>query len=575
MVGAVGAVAIGANLPFPELFQTQVSDEGLVVALLFGAAGVFILKTGLGITLSRLTLLYLAKIETHFATQVARSIFGSTIEKLKKQSRPEIEWTILRSTHKAFTSILGNAIGFLAEISLALFIFLFLIYTDWLLALVATGYFSLILLVFHLATRRAMSAVGAEFAEESVQVINSINDLTVAFKEIRVLGKTSAFLDSLADARGAVARSQAVHDHLGAIPRLIVELGLIVGSIGFVTLQLTTGAGLADLPILGVFLVASLRIMSALLPLQRTFQFLRYDAPLATAAQDFLSRLAQEEMRIEKRELTATPPLQQPTHSADWPPADGPIGIELREVSFNYSDGHQQTPGLHAISLTVEPGSVVALMGPSGAGKSTLVDLVLGLLQPTIGHVSCGGLPPEDLRAASPGAVGYVPQKPGLVSGTIEQNIALGVPAAEVDDQALWRAITGSGLSDLIQSMPDGAKTSLGKHADSLSGGQIQRLGLARALYNSPRLLILDEATSALDPETEMTISETLKLMRGETTLLVVAHRLSTIQNADVIHVLERGKLIASGSYDYLRRSSPLVKRYAGLLASDGNTSGT
>jgi ATP-binding cassette subfamily C protein len=156
-----------------------------------------------------------------------------------------------------------------------------------------------------------------------------------------------------------------------------------------------------------------------------------------------------------------------------------------------------------------------------------------------------------------------------LVSGTIEQNIALGVPFEEIDQVALWAAINAAKLSELVSSLPDGVKSSLGKQSDSLSGGQLQRLGLARALYTNPRLLVLDEATSALDAETEATISESLALLKGHTTLIVVAHRLSTVQKADVIHVLAEGLIIASGTFQELRNGSPLVKRYVQLMSFD------
>jgi len=156
-----------------------------------------------------------------------------------------------------------------------------------------------------------------------------------------------------------------------------------------------------------------------------------------------------------------------------------------------------------------------------------------------------------------------------LVSGTIEQNIALGVPIDEIDQVALWDAIASAKLTELVASLPDGVKSSLGKQSDSLSGGQLQRLGLARALYTKPRLLVLDEATSALDAETEATISESLALLKGHTTLVIVAHRLSTVQKADVIHVLDQGRIIASGTFQELRKGSPLVKKYVRLMSFD------
>lgn len=565
MIGAVGALALGSAVSIPFLDQLDIETDTLLVGILLAAGAVFVVKTVLGIALSRTTMLYLAKIETLFAVQVAESIFSGSFAKLRKQSQPEIEWVILRSTQRAFTGILGTAIGFIAEAALALFIFAFLFFTDWTLAIAATLYFAIILTAFQLYSQRLLTTLGKEFAEGSVSVNESITNLTSAFKEIAVLSKTAVFLASLAESRERVARADATRAYLTAVPRLIVELGLIAGAIGFVAFQYTRGEGLSSLVIFGVFLMASLRMMSALLPLQRAFQFLRFETPVAEAAQDFLWDLkkSSDEKGAEAEDPTH---LRDPATTADLRQG---ISVEIDSVRFDYVDTEEPTVVLQGISLSVEAGSAVALIGPSGAGKSTLVDLVLGLNEPATGEIRCSGLSPVALRILSPGSISYVPQKPGLVSGTIEQNIALGVPIEEIDHAALWDAITAAKLTELVASLPDGVKSSLGKQSDSLSGGQIQRLGLARALYTKPRLLVLDEATSALDAETEAAISESLALLKGHTTLIVVAHRLSTVQRADVIHVLDEGRIIASGTFQELRKGSPLVKKYVQLMSFD------
>jgi len=566
MIGAVGALAVGSAVSIPFLDQLNIAPENLLVITLVSAGVVFVVKTVLGIALHRTTMLYLAKIETLFAVQVAESIFSGSFAKLRKQSQSEIEWAILRSTQKAFKGILGTAVGFVAEASLALMIFGFLFFIEWTLAVAVTLYFFAILALFQLYSRHRLTTRGKEFAEGSISVNESITDLTRAFREITVLSKASVFLKSLAESRGKVARADATLAYLTAVPRLIVELGLIAGAIGFVAFQYARGDGLSGLVIFGVFLMASLRIMSALLPLQRALQFLRFDAPNAKAAQDFLWELSKS--RDEKVTEAAEPsPLSPPPATTNLRQG---IDVEMESVSFDYVDTEEPTVVLRNISLSVGAGSTVALIGPSGAGKSTLVDLVLGLNKPTTGKIRCSGMSPVALRTLRPGSVSYVPQKPGLVSGTIEQNIALGVPIEEIDPIALWDAITAAKLTELVTSLPYGVKSSLGKQSDSLSGGQIQRLGLARALYTRPRLLVLDEATSALDAETEAAISESLALLKGQTTLIVVAHRLSTVQRADVIHVLHEGRIIASGTFQELRKASPLVKKYVQLMSFDG-----
>jgi ATP-binding cassette subfamily C protein len=566
MIGAVGALALGSAVSIPFLDQLDIETDTLLVGVLLAAGAVFVVKTVLGIALARTTMLYLAKIETLYSIQVARSIFLGSLSHLRKQSRPEIEWAILRSTSIAFTSLLGQAMAMVTEGSLAILVFGFLFVTDWQSAIAVVLYFSLILAMFQIYSQRILTKAGSEFSQGSIAVNQAISNLTNAFREITVLSKTSVFMDSLAESRGQVARGTATSLYLGAIPRLIVEIGLIAGAIGFVALQYSRGDGLSSLVIFGVFLMGSLRMMSALLPLQRAFMAIKFDAPGAAAAQDLLAEL-NGFVREEDVQQNSDPDSSHysPTVARD----KGGYGVSLQNLSFEYDDAQDASPVLHNISLSITPGSVVAFIGPSGAGKSTLVDVILGLNQATSGTVECSGMVPLALRTLSPGSINYVPQKPGLVSGTIEQNIALGVPIEEINQVALWNAITAAKLTDLVTSLPDGVKSSLGKQSDSLSGGQIQRLGLARALYTRPRLLVLDEATSALDAETEAAISESLALLKGHTTLIVVAHRLSTVQRADVIHVLDEGRIIASGTFQELRKGSPLVKKYVQLMSFD------
>jgi len=160
-----------------------------------------------------------------------------------------------------------------------------------------------------------------------------------------------------------------------------------------------------------------------------------------------------------------------------------------------------------------------------------------------------------------------VPQKPGLVSGSVRENVALGLQFEEVNEEVLTKALEQAGISDFVNSLPQGVNSSLGHHIDSLSGGQIQRIGLARALYTQPSLLVLDEATSALDAETEASIASSLRKLGGKTTILIVAHRLSTIQDADVVFAMNEGQVVGSGTFKSLSESSPLVRRYVALLA--------
>ena len=219
------------------------------------------------------------------------------------------------------------------------------------------------------------------------------------------------------------------------------------------------------------------------------------------------------------------------------------------------------------MDFSANPGEYVAVIGASGAGKSTLADLLLGLTIPQSGTIELDGVTPRQLDIDRPGSIAYVPQRPGLVSGSIAENVALGHAEADIDyDRVEW-ALTEASLAEFVHGLPEGANTSVGKQTSALSGGQVQRLGLARALYTLPRLLVLDEATSALDAESESVVGDSLRRLYGKVTLVVIAHRLSTVQHADTVHVMEDGKIIAAGPFAHLLETVPVVARYAELMS--------
>jgi ATP-binding cassette subfamily C protein len=247
----------------------------------------------------------------------------------------------------------------------------------------------------------------------------------------------------------------------------------------------------------------------------------------------------------------------------------GPVGLRIKNLNYKYSEDSNFV--LKNINLQINPGEFVALIGPSGSGKSTLADLIIKINEPTEGEIEFFSGSENSISSESFG-FGYVAQRPGIISGSIKENIALGLKSEEIDQQILEKSIKDSHLDKLISELQVGFDTDLGKQADSLSGGQLQRIGLARALFSQPNLLVLDEATSALDAETESAVAQSLSELRGKCTMLVIAHRLSTVQNADIVYVLDQGEIVASGKFADLAKSNELVAKYIEL--SEIRTSG-
>ena len=558
-VGYVIALAFGSDNSVP-LLQTFFSErDDLLVALLLLVGILFFAKTALGVVFSRITALYLAKLESIFASAAAASIFRGNLDSLALHSRAEIEWAILRSTNIAFSSVLGQAVSFVAELASVVFIFSALVVADTALGLIVSIYFVVILMIFHYFSRKVAAASGSDFAAGSVSVNQALTDIVSAFREISVAGKIKVYLQRLFVARQAVAISQATMTYLGSIPRYVAELGLILGAVSLALIQLVRDPSPEGLSILGIFLVGSVRMISALLPLQRAFLSVKFETPGALAAQELIRDLRSRESRVGSelaREELATN-------------LNRAVDVTVDGLAYRYPDETSEKKALKDISLRIEAGSTVAFVGPSGAGKSTLADLVLGLRTPEAGTVECNGVSPRSLSSVRRGILGYVPQRPGIVSGSIAGNVAIGVDHDEIDAGKVWRALEATGLAETVKRLPGQMESNLGTHSDALSGGQLQRLGLARALYTDPMLLVLDESTSALDAETEADITAELSRFRGRVTTIVIAHRLSTIQRVDRIFVFDEGQLVAEGTFPELRKSNELIKRYVKLMSFD------
>jgi ABC-type multidrug transport system fused ATPase/permease subunit len=228
--------------------------------------------------------------------------------------------------------------------------------------------------------------------------------------------------------------------------------------------------------------------------------------------------------------------------------------VNASSISFSYENSRKV---LKDVNFEANPGEFVAIVGGSGAGKTTLVDVILGALEAQSGEVHIAGMPPRSAFARWPGAVSYVPQDSPVINGTIKENLGLGYPLEEIEDIYCWESLQTARLDDFVQALPSKLDTYVGDRGTRLSGGQRQRLGIARALITRPKLLILDEATSSLDGVTESEISDALRGMKGEITLIVIAHRLSTVVGADKIYFLEEGAVKGVGTFDQLKANYP------------------
>ena len=567
LVMAVASGEIEFDIGGFYTFRMDETPPEFIAGLVLLAAVAFLAKALFNLLLGLAAVRYMAGVEVKASRKIADHLLSGSLGELRRYSQADIQYAVNPSTSAMYGGVLNALSNIITDGSLMLMILGAFVLVNPIAALVVSIYFAGMVVLIQWFISGKLKQVGRDSNQGSISATSAILDSVASFREVAVLKKQPYFLRRFSDARWLLARTKATEVILRNVPRLIIEQGLMLGVLGFVTWQVLLNDAASGLASVGIFVVGSLRIMGAVMPIQNAYAGLKTTVVKAEMAQQLQREIfEQQPARQElKRALEAAPPL---VDSEDGTLGAMPgLSVEMKDVEFTYPDADE--PVVTDINLSAEPGGFIAFVGPSGAGKTTLADLVLGLNVPQKGTVLIGGRNPLEIREKHPGLISYVPQKPGMVSGTIAQNIALGIPDEKVDEEWIWQCLRLAALEEVVRGLPGGIHASLGKQSDQLSGGQLQRLGLARALYPKPRLIILDEATSALDASSEAAVSKNIRELGSAVTLIVIAHRLSTIQHADTVYVVDGGKIIASGPFKTLRKTVPMIEESVRLMSFD------
>ena len=567
LVMAVASGEIEFDIGGFYTFRMDETPPEFIAGLVLLAAVAFLAKALFNLLLGLASVRYMAGVEVKASRKIADHLLSGSLGELRRYSQADIQYAVNPSTGAMYGGVLNALSNIITDGSLMLMILGAFVLVNPVAALVVSIYFAGMVVLIQWFISGRLKQVGRDSNQGSISATSAILDSVASFREVAVLKKQPYFLKRFSDARWLLARTKATEVILRNVPRLIIEQGLMLGVLGFVTWQVLLNDAASGLASVGIFVVGSLRIMGAVMPIQTSYAGLKTTVVKAEMAQQLQREIfEQQPARQElKRALEAAPPL---VDSEDGTLGAMPgLSVEMKDVEFTYPDADE--PVVTDINLSAEPGGFIAFVGPSGAGKTTLADLVLGLNVPQKGTVLIGGRNPLEIREKHPGLISYVPQKPGMVSGTIAQNIALGIPDEKVDEEWIWQCLRLAALEEVVRGLPGGIHASLGKQSDQLSGGQLQRLGLARALYPKPRLIILDEATSALDASSEAAVSKNIRELGSAVTLIVIAHRLSTIQHADTVYVVDGGKIIASGPFKTLRKTVPMIEESVRLMSFD------
>lgn len=571
VIALMGVGLLGSMLAAGLAEESEASFAGYTVDVESGFAFVwvvtaialfFLTKSFLAILLLRITALFLAYVEAEAASDIADYFFSGDLARVQDYSRGDIQFAVGSSTNKAMNGLLLTGSAMVTDFALFVSVLAVFIIVDSSTAVVVAAYFLLIVAFFQFVIRNRLTKLGKDLRVHSVGATNAIYDFLLAFREITVFSRRPFFVEQFNRFRKRQSVISARLSFFYALPRFLLETALMVGVLALVGWQVVRGDLSDGAVTTGVFLAGGLRMTSALLPIQNALSVLRASGPQAEMAQDLLRKVRQKQVddnaKVPENFLRGGPAFERE-----------PLGcaVSISDVVFTHHDG--DSPAINGVSLDIPSGGYVAFVGPSGAGKTTLADLILGIHTSDSGRVTVDGQSPSTVRRELPGQISYVPQTPGLVSGSVAQNIALGVNASEVDEERVWRALEMAELDNVVKEFNDGIHSSLGKQSDALSGGQKQRLGLARALYTLPRLLVLDEATSALDASTEASVSATIEKLGDSVTVIVIAHRLSTIQHADTVFVVESARISAQGTFQEVRNQVPLIEEYVKLMSFD------
>jgi ABC-type multidrug transport system fused ATPase/permease subunit len=563
LIGLITGIAASNLVPGESLsilgFQLPSVTQETLVILVLAVLLVFALKAVIAILLAKAIAVFLARVESERAAEIASYLLSGNLSSLQRFTKGEIAWAAMGSATTGFSGLLTSLSTFVSEGTLLILITVTFFLVDPVASLFVMGYFIGIIGIIQLIISKALKQAGTDAAEGNSESMLILQDTVGAFREITVLDKQQFFVSKFHKSRHRMASSAGTVTFLAGMPRYVVETALMLGVVIFVGFQFLTGQLATGLVTVGVFLTGGVRIMGSLLPLQSAIANVKVQAEQAILAH----KLLREARAVQSLpEMTAHDNVG--SRSADGQLKKG-LHVTMENVSFTYPGS--PSPAIDNVSLEIPGGKHVAFIGPSGAGKTTVVDLILGLMTPSSGTLLVEGEPVHHRSLIENRLVSYVPQNPGIVSGSIAENVALGIELKNIDAERVLEALEIAHLGEFVSSLPEGIFTSVGAQADSLSGGQIQRLGLARALYTKPKLIVLDEATSALDASSEAYISESIKELGDDVTVIVIAHRLSTVQHSDIVFLIKDGRIEASGSFAHLRKTVPLVAEYVKLMS--------
>lgn len=562
LVGVLGALAItgvSANEPgnrvasvlrFLHLETQDLQTQATFLGLL--AATFLISKTVLSIFFVRKTVFFLARRSATISADLTSKLLSRSLIQMHSKSMQETLFAVTSGVDAISMGVLNTFVLLISDASLILIMTIGLFIVDPMIAISTLLVFILVAFALYRLLEVRAKELGAHQARISIESSEKILEVLNSYREIVVRNRRSYYAREIGALRMRLANVAAERAFMPNISKYVIEIVVVLGSLGIAGLQFSISTASHAVAVLSVFLAASTRIAPAVLRMQQGALSIKGSIGTAGPTLDLI-----EELRTLK-------PIESSNDEVDTLHKGFLANIELREVSVTYPGSEQAA--VNKASLSINQGDIVAIVGPSGAGKTTLIDLLMGVLTPDKGEVRISGKSPLDAISTWPGSIGYVPQDVMISNGTIRENVALGFPRKVATDDLVWEALKIAQLDDFVRNLPEKLDSKVGDRGTKMSGGQRQRLGIARAMFTKPLLLVLDEATSSLDGETEANISGAIQLMKGNVTVMMIAHRLSTVRDADLVLYMDSGRLLGQGSFNQVRSLIPDFDHQAQLM---------
>ena len=526
--------------------QSRVAVLGLLIAVIFST------KTICSIYLTKKSLYFVSRRGAYLSSKLVTLIFSNSITKYSKFSHQEIIYCISTGIANLTTGVLANLVIVISDIALLIVLFLGLLLINPIVSISSLFMFSIAAYAINRIMKLHFFALGVEESDLAIESKDKTFEILNTYREATVRNTRLNYISKIQDQRFKLAEIQALRNYIPRLNKYLIEITMISGILLVAGLQFIINDAAEAISNLAIFLAAATRVAPAVLRIQQGIISIQSGLGNSKKTIEIIEHLSKSTSEVVNG------------NSPDFVYNDFKPTISIKNLEFSYS--LMGAPVLEGLNLEILPGEQIAVVGSSGAGKTTLVDLILGIHSPTKGKVTVSGRDPLASISAWPGAIAYVPQDIFVVNGSVWENVTLGFNIDVSREKLVWDALILARADKLVRDLPDGLLSKIGESGYKLSGGEKQRIGIARALFTKPKLLILDEATSALDADTEMDVTDAIKSLKGNTTTVMIAHRLSSVRNADKVVFMSGGKIKSIGTFNEVRDQVPDFDKQANLM---------